>query len=94
MNITIIIVTTIIAVTILIFKFMSLYCEFKKDGTINKYYDLRKNIKCIENIVVKNIEQNDKYNNAEHEQRYMYSFTNEDMRKILDDINDICKEWN
>lgn len=30
MNTTIIIVTTIIAVTILIFKFMSLYSEFKK----------------------------------------------------------------
>lgn len=94
MNTTIIIVTTIIAATILIFKFMSIYSEFKKDSTINKHYDACKDIKCIENIVVKNIEQNDKYNNTEIENRYMYNLTNDDMRKILDVINDICKKWN
>ena len=94
MNTTIIIVTTIVAATILIFKFMSLYGEFKKDSTINKYYDTRKDLKCIKNIVVKNIEQNDKYNNTKNKERYMYGWTNEDMRKILDSINNICEKWN
>ena len=93
MNTTIIIVTTIVAATILIFKFMSLYCEFKKDSTINKYYDTRKDIKCIKNIVIKNIEQNDKYNNAENEERYIYTFTNGEIRNILDQINTICEKW-
>ncbi len=93
MNTTIIIVTTIIAATILIFKFMELYSEFKKDSTINKYYNTCKDIKCIKNIVVKNIEQNNKYNNTENEERYMYGWTNEDMRKILDQINIICEKW-
>lgn len=93
MNTTIIIVTTIIAATILIFKFMSLYGEFKKDSTINKYYNTRNDIKYIKNIVVKNIDRNDKYNNLEDENHYIYCLSNEDMRKILDDINNICEKW-
>ena len=93
MNTTIIIVTTIVAATILIFKFMSIYGEFKKDSTINKYYDTRNDIKCIKNIVVKNIEQNDKFNNIKDEERYIFCWTNEDMRKILDQINMICEKW-
>lgn len=67
--------------------------NLKKDNTINKYYDIRKDLRYIENIVVKNIEQNDKYNNSENEKRYMYSLSNDEMRKILDNIDNICKKW-